>query len=109
MAKAKKTKPEGDKSPKEASNLFHNIIKASVKTAPTRQKNKNDKPQISIEVMRDLLCVKSNEDKGIVFAYLETMEDKKRLSEILKHLTEFNQSFFEAVQIASSRLRDLSK
>jgi hypothetical protein len=34
MAKAKKTKGEGDKSPKEASNLFHNIMKASVKGNP---------------------------------------------------------------------------
>lgn len=40
MAKAKKTKPNGNKSPKQASNLFHNIMKASVSGNP-KPKNKD--------------------------------------------------------------------
>ena len=41
MAKAKKNIPDGDKSPKEASKLFHNIIKASVSGNP-KPKKKED-------------------------------------------------------------------
>jgi hypothetical protein len=43
MAKAKKVKPDGDKSPKQASNLFHNIMKASVSGNPKPKKKDKKK------------------------------------------------------------------
>ena len=44
MVKAKKSKPEGSISLKEASNLFHNIMKASVSgNAKPKGKKKEDK------------------------------------------------------------------
>lgn len=38
MAKAAKNKADGDKSPKEASELFHNIMKASMSIDPKPKK-----------------------------------------------------------------------
>jgi hypothetical protein len=38
MAKGKKTKVDGDKSPREGSDLFHNIMKASMSGNPKPKK-----------------------------------------------------------------------
>jgi hypothetical protein len=102
MAKAKKEKPGNTKSAKEASNLFHNIMKASVTNTPT-----NDfKPHIApVYIDGRYFEVKISQDgKKIRVGVYEVLSDEKKC--LLEEDHKINEQAAELLSIAKEWISD---